>query len=117
MPDLYETAALLPRQLAAAHPDGPRATASRRELQRRGYDDAALWWRTRKTRLQRPYRNAYLAGATPPDLLDRLTALRLVLPEESVFTLHTAAMLHGFGILPSDRIHVLVPSGMALPQI
>jgi hypothetical protein len=53
MPDLYDVAALLPRQLDADR-TGPRAAATRVDLNRRGFTDNALWWRTGKARLQHP---------------------------------------------------------------
>lgn len=29
---------------------------------------------------------------------------------------HTAAMLYGFGVVPSDSVHLLIPAGMTFPQ-
>jgi hypothetical protein len=34
-----------------------------------------------------------------------------------VLGFHTAAALHGFGVLRSDRVHVVIPAGVAKPRI
>ena len=48
--------------------------------------------------------------------MDRLRALLLVLPPTAVVGFHTAAQLYGFGVLPSDRLHVVVPAGTPVPD-
>jgi hypothetical protein len=48
---------------------------------------------------------------------DRLRALFLRLPEGSVLGFHSAAARHGFGVLRTDRVHVIVPPGAAKPRI
>lgn len=65
--------------------------------------------------LTHPYRNLYLA----PDsgLIERLRAVRRLVPDHACFSHHTAAHLHGFGAFGSDRIHVIVPAGAPFPDI
>jgi hypothetical protein len=53
--------------------------------------------------------------APAPDL-DRLRAAVRVLPPAAVLTHHTAAMLYGFGVVPTDELHVTLPAGEPLPQ-
>lgn len=48
--------------------------------------------------------------------VERLRAAVLVLPPAAVLTHHTAAMLYGFGVVPTDTLHVTVPAGTPLPQ-
>jgi very-short-patch-repair endonuclease len=90
MTDLYDQAASLPLLLRGDRT--PRRWAARR------------------------FRGAYLLGCAPADLLDRLRAALLVLPASSVLSHHTAALLYGFGVLPSRDVHVIVPAGSAVPQ-
>jgi hypothetical protein len=47
----------------------------------------------------------------------RLEALRRIVAPHVSFAYHTAAELHGFGVLRSDRIHVVVPAGKPFPDI
>src|SRR5690348_7511023 len=114
MPDLYDDPS---HRLTTVRRPSMREITGRRDLRARGYSDRALHWRRHKGRMIGPYRGTYLAGGAPADLLERLTALRLVLPPEPLVAFHTAAMLHGFGVVPSDRIHVLVPPGVNVPCI
>jgi len=55
----------------------------------------------------------------PPDatLIDRLRALRRLLPSYACIAANTAADLHGFGVVPSDAVHIVVPAGMPFPDI
>lgn len=46
----------------------------------------------------------------------RLRAAVRVLPPAAVLTHHTAAMLYGFGVVPTDELHVTLPAGTPLPQ-
>ncbi len=114
MPDLYDDPS---HHLANARRHLFREIAGCRELRTRGLSNSTLHWRRRKGRIVGPYRGTYLTGGTPPDLLERLAALRLVLPPEALVAAHTAAALHGFGVVPSDRIHILVPPGVNVPCI
>jgi hypothetical protein len=50
-------------------------------------------------------------------LIDRLHALRRLLPPYACIATNTAAELHGFGVVRSDAIHVIVPAGMPFPDI
>jgi hypothetical protein len=67
-------------------------------------------------RLTRVARNAYVSH-NPGSILDRLTALLRVMPEGAAISHHTAAMLHGFGVLESVRPHIVLPRGCAIPQL
>jgi hypothetical protein len=57
-----------------------------------------------------------LLGSSPAELLDRLRAALLVLPPTSVFSHHTAAMLHGFGVARTTDVHVAIPAGANVPR-
>jgi hypothetical protein len=114
MPDLYDHPS---NRLAAVRRQPPREIAGCRELRARGLSDSTLHWRRQKGRIIGPYRGTYLTGGAPADLLERLAALRLVLPSGALIAFHTAATLHGFGVVPSDRIHILVPPGVNVPCI
>src|SRR5918999_1671556 len=48
--------------------------------------------------------------------LDRMRAVVRVLPPAAVLPHHTAAMLYGFGVVPSEGLHVTLPAGTSLPQ-
>ncbi len=39
------------------------------------------------------------------------------LPSEAVVGFHTGARLHGFGDVPQDSLHVIVPAGSVVPKI
>lgn len=111
MNDLYDVAAAVPDSLR-----GRLSTAHREDLSRQGLTRSAIGWRAGRRGLMRVSRDAYLTGELQPDLLDRLRALLLVLPPTAVIGFHTAAALHGFGVLRSGAIHVVVPAGTAVPQ-
>jgi very-short-patch-repair endonuclease len=114
MSDLYDHPS---HRVDTARRHGTREIAGRGELRARGYSDRALHWQRRKGRRVCPYRGTYLAGSAQADLLERLAALRLVLPSEALIAFHTAATLHGFGVVASDPIHILVPPGANVPCI
>lgn len=56
-------------------------------------------------------------GRVPPDEADHLRALFLRLPPGAVLGFHSAARLHGFGVLPTGTVHVIVPIGVHRPRI
>jgi very-short-patch-repair endonuclease len=66
-------------------------------------------------RLRRLYRGLY--AIPPEDRIDHLRALTLLLPAHVALSHQTAAELHGFGVLRSDLVHVVVPAGMPFPDI
>ncbi|HEY2948158.1 MAG TPA: hypothetical protein VGJ53_07140 [Micromonosporaceae bacterium] len=54
----------------------------------------------------------------PGDLeSDRVRALLLRLPVGSVLGFHSGAAMHGFGVLRSAAVHVIVPPGACKPRI
>ncbi|WP_246278065.1 endonuclease domain-containing protein [Phytohabitans rumicis] len=61
----------------------------------------------------------YLAPSNAHDDVARLRALFLRLPPEAVACRQTAARLHGFGEFAplSPQVHILVPAGLARPQV
>ncbi|MFC0530862.1 hypothetical protein [Phytohabitans kaempferiae] len=61
------------------------------------------------------YDEAAQRVATGADL-DRLRAAVRVLPPIAVLTHHTAAMLYGFGVVPTDALHIALPAGAPIPQ-
>jgi hypothetical protein len=61
-------------------------------------------------------RGVYTA-AFPIAAADRLRALFLRLPKGTVLGFHSAAAMHGFGVLRADRVHVVIPAGVAKPRI
>ncbi|GAA4456387.1 hypothetical protein [Phytohabitans houttuyneae] len=54
--------------------------------------------------------------AAPAAEIERLRAVVRVLPPAAVLTHQTAAMLYGFGVVPTDALHVTLPAGVPLPQ-
>lgn len=112
MPDLYDTAAAYPYTLGRTSLIPQR----RGGLVRLGWSPDAIRWRAGRSGLQRTSRDAYLLGGHAPDLLDRLRALLLVLPKSAVIGYQTAAALHGFGVVPSTELHVIVPADTPVPQ-
>ncbi|WP_181445150.1 hypothetical protein, partial [Micromonospora endophytica] len=48
---------------------------------------------------------------------NRLAAIFERLPDGAVAGFHTGAMLHGFGDVRSERLHVIVPAGTVVPRI
>jgi very-short-patch-repair endonuclease len=81
-----------------------------------GLSPRALQWGVRRQRIVHLSRDAYLPGGEPLDLLDRIRALLAVLPPDCLVGYHTAAALHGFGVLPTTHLHVVVPAGTPVPQ-
>jgi very-short-patch-repair endonuclease len=69
--------------------------------------------------LQRITRGVYVNPCrhTAIDHADRLRALFMRLPAGTILGFHSAAAQHGFGVLPTDRVHVVVPPGVAKPRI
>jgi hypothetical protein len=110
--DLYQKAAELPLLLA-----GARSATAYGDLRRAGLTRSALRWEVRRGRRSASLRRTYLTGSGAPDLLDRIKALFLVLPRDAAVGFHTAASLHGFGVLDSARLHVVVPRGAPVAQI
>jgi hypothetical protein len=53
----------------------------------------------------------------PADLVDSLPAVFRRLPDAAVVGFHTGADLHGFGAIPSEKIHIIVPAGSVVPHI
>ncbi|MEV7228957.1 MULTISPECIES: DUF559 domain-containing protein [Polymorphospora] len=103
MTDLYDAAAALPRLLRAEHRPHPARSLPR---------PAAVRW-TAST--------GHLHQARPdpqarPDLLDVVRGTLRVAPPAAVAAYHTAAQLHGFGVVPVRAVHVAVPSGTPVPQ-
>lgn len=60
-------------------------------------------------------RGIYTAAAHEPD--EELRAMLKRLPAEAVVAFHTGARLHGFGDVPQDALHVIVPAGSVVPKI
>jgi hypothetical protein len=65
--------------------------------------------------LQRPHHGLYTQPVKT--LVDRARALLHLLPSYACFSHQTAAQLYGFGVLPDDRLHVIVPARLPLPDI
>jgi very-short-patch-repair endonuclease len=107
--DLYENA----RQ-AAAMLAGRQAVMTTADLTGAGVTRQALTWRTAQGYLLRPHNGVYLAGR--PDLVDLARAAMLVCPPGTVLGYHTAASLLGFGLIPSESIHVIAGPGVPVPQ-
>ncbi|MGY3516552.1 DUF559 domain-containing protein [Micromonospora sp. PTRAS2] len=53
----------------------------------------------------------------PVDDLDALQALLLCLPSEAMLSRHTAARLHGFGVLSEGAVHVQLPPEIPKPRL
>jgi very-short-patch-repair endonuclease len=111
MTDLYDHAAALPRLLR-----GEREPHRFGELRAAGATRRQIHWAVARDRLVRVFHDAYLPGSGPADLLSVLRAAQRLLPPASVFSHHTAAALHGFGVLTSTTVHVTVPAGTPVPQ-
>ncbi|MEV0609723.1 type IV toxin-antitoxin system AbiEi family antitoxin domain-containing protein [Polymorphospora rubra] len=86
------------------------------ELLARGLSPNQIRDRVRTGALHRVTRGTYVSGGQP-SFVDRLHAVRQVLPPDTVFGFHTAARLYGFGVVPTGRIHVISPTGRPVPQI
>lgn len=87
------------------------------DLRAEGWGRGKVEYAVRAGTLRRVARGALLEGSGQPTIVDLLKALFLVLPPAAVVAFHTAAKLHGFGVLPSRRPHILVPAGSAIPDI
>lgn len=109
--DIYDHARVLPHRLRGDVPSRPGT-----DLRSAGVTRAALSWRTSRGRLARPHRGIYRSQAGAPDLLDRIRDALLVAPAQAVVGFHTAAALHGFGVVTSRTVHLMVPAGAPFPQ-
>jgi hypothetical protein len=65
--------------------------------------------------LGHPHRDVYVPASDR--LIDRLDALCRLLPPYAAIGFHTAAELHGFGVVRCDPVHVMVPAGRPFPVI
>ena len=86
------------------------------ELRADGMSPGQIAAAARVGTLRRVARGAY-TEALRPSLVDRLRALFLILPPGAAVAFHTAARLHGFGVVPHRLIHIAVPAGAGLPDI
>ncbi|HEX5543703.1 MAG TPA: DUF559 domain-containing protein [Micromonospora sp.] len=111
MTDLYDQAAQIPRLL-----QGDTTPRRHADLIRSGLTPGMLRTALRNGRLIRPIRDAYLPARHPADLLDLARAVLLVAPPASVLGRQTAAVLHGFGVVPAREIQIVVPAGAPVPQ-
>ncbi len=109
--DLYRTAEELPFRLR-----GRLDLATPADLAIAGYSKAATHWRANRGALVRSQRGVYLRGRDPADLLAAIRAALSVCPPSTVIGFYTAAALLGFGVLPSHKVHVVVPAGTPFPQ-
>ncbi|WP_245730429.1 DUF559 domain-containing protein [Micromonospora pallida] len=66
-------------------------------------------------RLRRVTRGIY--AGSDRELGAELRALFMRLPAGAVVGFHTGARLHGFGDVPQDVLHVIVPAGSVVPKI
>ncbi|MFI2664928.1 DUF559 domain-containing protein [Micromonospora carbonacea] len=71
--------------------------------------------RLAKGQVVRARRGVYADG--PIEDLDALRALLLCLPSEAMLSRHTAARLHGFGVLPEGAVHVQLPPEIPRPRL
>lgn len=76
----------------------------------------AARWRVSRDRIARPYRGMYVLGDTPPDLEDLARAALALAAPDAVVGFHTAAALLGFGVIPADDVHLVVPADAPFPQ-
>lgn len=105
--DLYDDAVRFRRVM-----DRGRRVLATRDL--RGVSRYAVDARVRSGAAHRPYRGAYLFGETSPTFLERAKAALLVSPPTAVLGFDTAAAMHGFGILETTTIHLVVPAGTVM---
>jgi len=109
--DLYDRARIVPALLR-----GSMTATSPRAMVSAGMSQDAIRWRADRGTLRRVHRGSYLRGGGTPDLLDAIHAALVVSPPHAVIGFHTAAQLLGFGVTPSDEIHIVVPAGTTFPQ-
>jgi hypothetical protein len=65
--------------------------------------------------LDHPHHNVYTPPLDGP--IDRVRALFAALPDHCVAGYHTAAFLHGFGVIASETPHIVVPAGTPVPDL
>lgn len=87
------------------------------ELRASGWGRGKVEYAVNSGALRRVARGALLGGEGQSSFVDELKALFLVLPPAAVVAFHTAAVLYGFGVVPSNKPHILVPAGSPLPDI
>jgi very-short-patch-repair endonuclease len=108
--DLYSEAQAFPGRLR-----GEAAVFSAADLAGHGVTPKAARWRAQHGGIVRAHRGVYLVG-DPLDLLDRIAAALAAAPHGAVVGFHTAAALHGFGVVEDQsRIHLVVPTGALFP--
>jgi len=110
--DLYDVLAQYPRVLS-----GQRRAVLLRDVRTDGVRPGELRWAVHQGVVGHPFHGVYLLGRGQQDLLDQLKALLLLLPGEAAFGWHTGAALYGFGVATTDKVHVVVPAGSAVPQL
>ncbi|MFC5925216.1 hypothetical protein [Micromonospora vulcania] len=108
--DIYSQAAGLPWRLPI-----DQQSRSYHQLLSAGLPAGAISWRLRRGRIQRPYHGRYIPGPDLPGLWGRAQAALMDSPH-SVLGFHTAAQLHGFGVAPTESIHLLTQAGGPFPQ-
>ncbi|MCI4062048.1 hypothetical protein MRQ36_05510 [Micromonospora sp. R77] len=87
-----------------------------RDLVSAGCSRAAVRHGVDSGRLRRVSRGVYVDVKSSGWFVE-LKAILLRLPPEAVVGFHTAARLHGFGDVPQDAVHVIVPTGTIVPRI
>lgn len=95
---------------------GRNAVLTWAELQNLGLTESAVSWRAGRGLITRAHRGTYLVGATRPDLLDLARAAIRVAPPGAVLGYQTAAALLGFGVTPTDGVHLVVAADDPVPQ-
>lgn len=108
MTDLYDDAAALPRLLRADHRSRQLGEPPPRQLPAR--------WATTSGHLHRPARGQQPLTGQPGELLRIVRKTLRVVSPAAVVAHHTAAQLHGFGVLPGTGVHIAVPRGTPVPQ-
>ena len=109
--DLYSQAAELPWRMRI----DLQPTRYRQLVGAAGLSAGAIRWRVNRGRLHRAYHGRYIAGPDLPGLWGRARAALMDNPD-AMLGFHTAAELQGFGVAPSDNIHLLTPAGSPFPQ-
>ncbi|WP_406073468.1 DUF559 domain-containing protein [Micromonospora sp. NBC_01638] len=108
--DLYSQAAGLPWRI----PIDLQPTRYR-QLVGAGLSAGTIKWRLNRGRLHRPYHGRYISGPDLPGLWGRARAALMDNPD-AMLGFHTAAELQGFGVAPTDDVHLLTPAGCPFPQ-